>query len=480
MSIIICNYRKNNKFKQQIDTLPLIFKGALAIINVNGVKNMNQKELHFSFALNSTLFISDRLGRFSGYVSCLLNEKAFPIEKEKKEKLSKVLGASTRKPYYILSNEGISELCGFAKDNDTLLHIYTGGKEDTLNLLRCAKALNMRTVLLSKHSLKEASHLADLYLEFENDGEAINLCKQLCDEFSNADAVELPPPIPFCGLSHCAFGKELNESAFAAYKENGISHMEISFGRYEDTISLDFKEYKRLADKYGITLWSYHLPFMPFSTINPAHFDETVRKFTEGYLIELMKEAKRDAGINIFVLHPSGEPIHEDDRESSFKQLSKTLNALCSFADRNGITVAVENLPRTCLGRSTLDMQRILGMHPSLKMCFDLNHIGGEDAEEVIKRLGSRIVTLHVSDYMGKDECHLMPGEGVIDWVGVIRSLKSVGYKGPFLYEISRGATEDGAIWAKEAWHTRLFIRENYLTHGDVKRNYDSLMNKAK
>lgn len=435
---------------------------------------------------NSTVFIYDSSRRFSAYLCSLLDEKRFSPPEEKLKALSELHidpEYIARKPYYIPERQETSPLISFAKEGDILLLIHIQGNfSHIVPTLRTAKALGMKTVLLSALPLKEAEVFADLSKNFENDIEAIAFCREICDALCGSTETQsaVPLPIEHCGLSHSAFGKELDDKAFAAYKENGITHMEISFGRYEDTVSLDFKEYKRLADKYGVTLWSFHLPFMPFSTLNPAHFDETVRKFTVGYFTELMKEAKRDAGISLFVLHGSGEPIHEDDRGTSLKQLKKSLTELADFADENGMTIAVENLPRSCLGRSSDDMQKILSFHPSLKMCFDVNHTGGEKAPDIIKRFGSRIVTVHISDYMGKDECHLMPGEGITDWVETVRSLKAVGYKGPFLYEISRGTEEDGAIWAKEAWHTRLFTRERFLNYADIKENFNSIMNKAK
>ncbi len=444
---------------------------------------MNTNRLNMLITERSTLFIYDRAKRFSSYICSLLDEKVFPAPKEKAELLSGISLSKARKPYFLAEEDDFSPIVSFAQKGDILLYVYLNGDASKIRDLFCAaKALGLNTILITSSPLEEVKDVTDYLFTFDKNQEAIGFCSCLCDSLSSSTAatVSLPYPIENCGLSHCAFGKNLNEKAFSDYKENGISHMEISFGRYEDTVSLDFKEYKRLADKYGITLWSFHLPFMPFTTLNPAHFDETVRRFTVSYFIELMKEAKRDAGISIFVMHPSGEPIHEDDRTTSFKQLQKSIAELTAFTQQNGLTLAIENLPRTCLGRSIEDMQKILSYNPHLKMCFDINHTGTESPAQVIKRFGNRIITLHVSDYMGKDECHIMPGEGVVDWVEVIRALKAADYKGPFLYEVSRGVEEDGAIWAKEAWHTRLFTRERFLTHSDVKENFITLMNKSK
>lgn len=432
---------------------------------------------------DSTVFVYDRKQRFAGYFSSLLCEKVFSPPEEREKILEKLNLKTGRKPCCICDGKDLSPLISFAKKDDILLYVYIDGDcSEVLPVLRTAKALGLKTLLLSSLDLKEEAVFADFYKTYRKDAEAIEFCAELAGALCSSSATQsrTPFPIAHCGLSHAVFSRQLDEKTFAAYKENGISHMEISFGGYDDTVNLDFKEYKRLADKYGITLWSFHLPFMPFTTIDPAHFDETVRKFTVGYFIELMKEAKRDAGISLFVIHPSGEPIHEDDRTASFNQLKKSISELVAFADKNEMTLAVENLPRSCLGRNSEDMQKILGIHPSLKMCFDINHAGAEHAPDIIKRFKERIITLHISDYMGKDECHLMPGEGVVDWVETVRSLKAIGYKGPFLYEISRGKEEDGVIWATETLGTRLFTRQRFLDYKDIKENFEHIMNKAK
>ncbi len=280
-----------------------------------------------------------------------------------------------------------------------------------------------------------------------------------------------------CGCSSSFVKNTTLEKMFADYKTNDIPCMEIAFGQYEDSVNLDFKEYKRLADKYGINLYSYHLPFAPFTTLNPADKDETVRSFTVNYFKALMSKAKNDADISLFIIHPSGEPIEDSERDTALNQAKKSLYELSVFAENNNMTLAVENLPRTCLGRSSDDMYELLSIHPALKMCFDINHAGCESSVDIIKRFADKIVTLHVSDYMGNDECHLLPLEGIVDWKGVINALKEANYSGAFLYEVSPGVFEDGAIWAKECWLTKLFPRESFLNLSDIKENFIKLNN---
>ncbi len=59
-----------------------------------------------------------------------------------------------------------------------------------------------------------------------------------------------------------------------------------------------------------------HLPFGPFSEINPADENPYVHENTLKYFEELIEKASA-VGIKIIVVHPSGEPIDENEREKN-------------------------------------------------------------------------------------------------------------------------------------------------------------------
>ena len=229
------------------------------------------------------------------------------------------------------------------------------------------------------------------------------------------------------GLSSC--GKSVNEQLFQQYKDAGIKCMELSI----KPDSIDYAETKSLAEKYGITLWSLHLPFTPFSTIDISNPD--LAEYSIEYFKGIIKNAL-PLGVKIFVIHPSGEPIADEQRQIRLDCAKQSLRKLGAFAEENGVTIAVEDLPRTCLGRNSAEILDLVSIHPNLRVCFDTNHLLGEGLEDFIKNVGDKIITTHVSDYDFIDERHWLPLEGKIDWQNVIATLKDVGYNGPWLYEI--------------------------------------------
>ncbi len=229
----------------------------------------------------------------------------------------------------------------------------------------------------------------------------------------------------------------ITEETFREYRDAGLKHLELSYSKI-DTF-FDFSKMKSYADKYGLNLWSYHLPFLPFTEIdisNPKLADYTV-----DFLSKLIKRAAEEADIHLIVIHPSGEPIEEDERATRMECAKKSLARLAEFAMQYGTTLAVEDLPRTCLARNSDELLELVSAHDALRICFDTNHLLNEHNEDFVKKAADKMVTIHVSDYDFGDERHYLPGEGMIDWQSLIHTLKECGYKGPWLYEVGRGSS---------------------------------------
>ena len=146
-----------------------------------------------------------------------------------------------------------------------------------------------------------------------------------------------------------------------------------------------------------------------------------------------------ELGAAIIVVHASDEPIEPSERKERMEQARSGLEHLGPRCRQEGVRVAVELLPRTCLGNTA---EEVLKMIEPLDgevfgVCLDTNHLMGEyrNLAGTVRRLGKRLITLHVSDYDGVDEKHELPGTGVIDWKLFTAALQDIDYDGPFNYE---------------------------------------------
>ena len=88
--------------------------------------------------------------------------------------------------------------------------------------------------------------------------------------------------------------------------------------------------------------------------------------------------------------------------------------------ERYNAAVAVEDLPRGCLGNSSSDFEWLVANVPDIKICYDTNHLLGEEATPSRNVSPPHIANIHVSDYDGVDERHWMPGRGIVEWPKVI------------------------------------------------------------
>ena len=199
------------------------------------------------------------------------------------------------------------------------------------------------------------------------------------------------------------------------------------------------EEFKAMLNETGKRVISFHVPFYGFDDLSQP--DETVRRRAVSRY-RAHYDTVREFGCSFMVLHPSQE-IRTNvpaERAERISQLRKSLLEIEDEMKAMKVKVALEFLPRLCIGNTLSDMDRILeGMNEEVfGVCFDVNHIMGQYPliPEITRTLGARLFTTHISDYNGIDECHWLPGNGVIDWKGFVEALKDIGYKGPFNYEI--------------------------------------------
>ena len=264
------------------------------------------------------------------------------------------------------------------------------------------------------------------------------------------------------GMSSCSTGK-VDIDTFEQYAKHGVEMIETSFGSL-DAVPHNWKELETNSRDTGVKLWSVHLPFWPFDVLDFASFDKEARKKALAIQCEITKNAA-DIGIKTAVIHPSGEPYPQNERDERIKIAADMLAQLAEAAHSCGVTVAVEDLPRTCLGNCSADIKRLIADNQKLRVCFDTNHLLSERNVDFVKALGDKIVTLHVSDYDFRNERHWLPYEGSVDWAELVTALEDVGYCGPFMYEISL--------------KTPASIKRRDLTFADFSENYKACVEKC-
>ena len=212
------------------------------------------------------------------------------------------------------------------------------------------------------------------------------------------------------------------------------------------------------AHDAGVAIRSFHLPFYTEETVDPAALDPAVRRRTAELHARYVGIAA-SMGARIAVVHACLEPVADADRAERLARSKESMAALAEVGAEEGVTVCVENLPRSCLGNRAAELAEIVAVDPRLRVCFDTNHLLGESHADFLAALGPLIATTRVSDYDFANERHWLPGEGRIDWRALADGLDAIGYADAFNYELDfRG-------------NPKTVARDRDLTPEDIVRN---------
>lgn len=257
------------------------------------------------------------------------------------------------------------------------------------------------------------------------------------------------------GLSCSFFGIPAHED-LKAIRDAGFEAIEVCAVNHwmQDPPHTIIPQWSRLAAQaaaLGLTIWSFHLPYVaPYdiSRTEPAMAGTAIR-LHEG----LMHAAAQTLMPRKFIIHASHEPICDAQRSERMQTAIASLDALSQTALSLGAQLALECLPRSCLGKNSGEIAELSHDIPGLGICCDTNHLLTERAEHFILRFPGRIASIHLSDYDGVDERHWLPGKGINNWPAILQALDTVAYHGPLMLEVRGGQagapiTVDGAMAA--------------------------------
>ncbi len=125
-------------------------------------------------------------------------------------------------------------------------------------------------------------------------------------------------------------------------------------------------------------------------------------------------------GTDVIVLHAAaGRPLDGQAR---------SLEALAPLAARLGVRIALENLPREGFGR--IDELFARFGPELLGLCYDSGHGNiACDATGDLRRLGGRLIALHLNDNDGTGDQHRIPFTGTVAWPAVAAAIAASGYR---------------------------------------------------
>jgi sugar phosphate isomerase/epimerase len=150
--------------------------------------------------------------------------------------------------------------------------------------------------------------------------------------------------------------------------------------------------------------------------------------------------------------------------DNSRAAAGRSLQEIAAAAERRGARVAVEVIPNDLSSTEALVKMIERDFEGStIGVCMDFGHahlLG--DVADAIEVAAEHLITTHVHDNKGRQDDHLVPYQGTIDWPSALVTMLKIGYDGTYMLELAN--TGSPAAVLEEARRARQRI-ERALAH---------------
>lgn len=216
----------------------------------------------------------------------------------------------------------------------------------------------------------------------------------------------------------------------------------------------------------GLVLHSVHAPIAESFTggrwgapLSLASADNEARARASGEAERALYIARR-IPVSVLVTHlglPRTQPRDEarvgtgDTRAAARRSIEELQRAAAPL----GVQIAVEVIPNELSRPGSLvhfveeDLEG-----PNVGICLDFGHahLDGE-LVDTIETVSEHLIATHVHDNRGRNDDHLLPFDGTIDWPGALTAVQKVGYDGTLMLEMAPSASPKDTL--KKAKHAR-------------------------
>lgn len=194
----------------------------------------------------------------------------------------------------------------------------------------------------------------------------------------------------------------------------------------------------------GLALHSVHAPitdvFGPggWSATYSTALADNARRQASVREAEAALGVARQIPFDVLVVH-LGTPSSKNNPGDNHRGAAlRSLGEICSLADPLGVRVAAEVIPNRLSDPASLVALIEDELEAPAGICLDFGHahMMGEVAD-AIELTSEHLITTHVHDNHGRDDDHLVPYSGSIDWDLALVTMQKIGYEGTYLMELA-------------------------------------------
>lgn len=208
-----------------------------------------------------------------------------------------------------------------------------------------------------------------------------------------------------------------------------------------------------ITDVFGASGWS--------ATYSTAVSDNARREAAVREAEAALRIANR-IPFEVMVVHLGTPTSKNNPGDNSRAAAVRSLVEICRLAEPLGVRVAAEVIPNRLSDASslvTLLENEIEARHAGICLDFGHAHLMG-DVADAVETAAGHLITTHVHDNRRRDDDHLVPFLGTIDWDQALVTMQKIGYDGTYLMELadtgSPAAVLEGARRARERFERTL------------------------
>ena len=252
--------------------------------------------------------------------------------------------------------------------------------------------------------------------------------------------------------THLYHDRRLELEHLAQVAGHGFEAIELFATRshfdYRDERAIDCL--KQWLAETGLTLNSVHAPIMarfgagdqPAKGYSNAASDRDQREAAVRETDAALRLVER-IPFDVLVVHLGTPASRETAGDNHRASAVRSVQEICDLAAPRGVRVAVEVIPNKLSDAAALAAmleQDVDARHAGICLDFFHAHLMG-DVVDAIEAASEHIIATHVHDNHGRDDAHLVPGLGTIDWSAALIAMQKIGYAGTYLMELANTGT---------------------------------------
>jgi sugar phosphate isomerase/epimerase len=248
---------------------------------------------------------------------------------------------------------------------------------------------------------------------------------------------------------------ENNLRAMEEIKQAGFSAFEMELMAGNDEYIKDWNKVIQKSKSLDLRIPSIMAVTYEMFSLDRKKQEQSIIDFTT--ICDMVQEISAGLVTNCFYLPPELTPRKKTELyhggppktiqipdgftwSALYKIVVQQLTKCADIAKKRGIDFAMELRAGDflCSVDGLVNIFNAIGKD-NIGVVFDVAHINAtkEYLELAILKFGKYIKLVHLSDNDSTQAYHLMPGKGTIDFPGVINRLKSIGYSGYVVVDIS-------------------------------------------